>query len=125
MRVVKQGLFCPACSAFDVWTDEDDAGDYYAGTAFYCLTCHTGLPDLGSVRRASVISVATLDAYTLQKYIEIRNRANRDADGKVVADGFEAVTAQFRELHAKAVAEQEKRRKAYEPMLRASRCSRC
>lgn len=108
MKVVKQELFCPACGAFDVWQDEDDAGDYYAGTACYCLTCSTELPDISSTRRGNAISGIPAshgpDPYRLGRYIAIRDAANRDASG--------AFTAQLRELHAKAVADQEARRHA-------------
>jgi len=46
MKPVNTGLHCPACGVKDVWQDEDDAGDFYAGTAMHCLACNVVLSDI-------------------------------------------------------------------------------
>jgi len=50
MKIIKLDLFCPLCGAREVHLDEEDSGDYYAGTWHYCFACHSRLPDLGSIR---------------------------------------------------------------------------
>lgn len=116
MKVVKQPLFCPACAAPEVWTDEDDPGDYYAGTEFYCLTCHACLPDLSGVAAGNAVKGSPahgLDAFSLGEYIAIREAAGAEP----------AITAQLREVHAKARAAQEARQAEQDARMREARAS--
>lgn len=46
MKPINTGLHCPNCGVKDVWQDDDDAGDYYAGTAMHCLACGAVLSDI-------------------------------------------------------------------------------
>ncbi len=46
MNWQQQQIHCPNCGARAVWQDDDDAGDYYAGTPMYCVSCKVRLSDI-------------------------------------------------------------------------------
>jgi hypothetical protein len=46
MRMVRLSMYCPNCGHHGIWQDEEDAGDYYAGTPMWCFACESEISDI-------------------------------------------------------------------------------
>lgn len=79
MNVQHTEYFCPDCGKQEIYVDEDDSGDYYAGVTHYCFACHSSLPDLsgsGDVLWKHEEHGGNVEA--IADYLKLRRAAGRE-----------------------------------------------